>query len=312
MITWSCPCTPDAPEHHHGFDGYAVPVKEPDVYDAMPEDVYFADPVPDELGRSLSQSGAKLLLPPSTPAHFHADREHASTASEAQKIGTAVHTRVLGVGQQVVRTEFTDWRTKAAKAEKARIEAEGHIALRAQDEDPIGEMAEAVLAHKLGRILFEQEGRAEQSLFCPDPRTGVWRRARFDLLPETTSGRMLIPDLKSSVSANPRAFPRQVENYRYYLQAHWYPRIAEDLELATEASLLFVVVEKTRPYPVSVIELDPPALEQAREESEVALATYAECQGTGVWPAYPHTADRVVRVSLKPWFYRDRAEELVS
>jgi hypothetical protein len=41
-------------------------ITQPGVYD-LPADVYHADPVPPELGGSLSSSGAKLLLPRPAP-----------------------------------------------------------------------------------------------------------------------------------------------------------------------------------------------------------------------------------------------------
>jgi hypothetical protein len=47
-------------------------ITEPGVYD-IAEDHYHADPVP---GGSLSNSGAKKLLPPSCPAKFAYEREH--------------------------------------------------------------------------------------------------------------------------------------------------------------------------------------------------------------------------------------------
>src|SRR5512135_3837265 len=93
-------------------------ITEPGIYD-LPADVYHADPVPTG---SLSSSGARLLLPPSTPAHFRWAREHPRPSTPAMDFGRAAHRIVLGVGEDLVEVQADSWRTKAAQqaADEAR------------------------------------------------------------------------------------------------------------------------------------------------------------------------------------------------
>jgi hypothetical protein len=258
-------------------------ITAPGIYDGIPNEVYHADPVP---GGSLSVSGAKLLLSPSTPAHYRhrmANPEH----KDIFDYGTAAHSIILeGDESRLVVVDKPDWRTKEAQEAKAAAHAKGKTPLLTKDLDQVREMAEVQKAHAVAGKLF-LNGKPEQSAFWPDPQTGVWRRARFDWLPPITPGkRLIIPDYKTAVSADAQKFAKSAADFRYHMQDPWYLDAILDMGLATDVAFVFVVQEKTAPYAVNVIELSPQYRALGRDLNRRAIETYAHCKATNTWPAY--------------------------
>jgi hypothetical protein len=276
-------------------------ITQPGVYD-LPADVYHTDPVPPDLGGSLSSSGAKLLLPPSCPAIFDWARTH-PTFSGAFDFGHAAHAKVLGAGAEIVAVDADDWRGKAAREAKDQARAEGKTPLLAKDVAVVDAMAAKLLEHPVASALLDPDhGKPEQSLFAQDEESGgVWLRAMLDWLPDPGPGRTIIPDYKSTAdTGNPDAFDRAMAEYRYHGQAAWNLDLMRRLGLADDdARFVFIVQSKKAPYLVSVIEPDADAMEVGREENRAAIALYAQCVSTGTWPGY---GDAVTSASLPPWY----------
>ncbi len=279
----------------------SVEVTEPGVYE-LDDATYHGDPVPNALGGSLSASGAKKLLPPSCPARYRHDRVNPPTPTAAFDIGHAAHKLVLGTGPTIDVCDADDWRSKAAREFRQDCHIAGVVPLLAKEYAQVKAMADAIKAHPVASRLFDPaKGKAEQSLFWQDTPEQPWRRARLDWLPSTTGGRMVVPDYKTSVSADPGSFSRIAANFGYAMQAAWYLDAVAALNLAETAAFVFVVQEKTAPYLVTVVELDAEALDVGRALNRRALNVYAECVSTDTWPGY---SDDVELVSLPAWFVR--------
>lgn len=278
---------------------------EPGVYPDMDEALYHADPVP---GGSLSSSGAKRLLPPSCPAKFAHEREHGRPPKTEFDFGHAAHKLILGKGAEieVIRktdrktgevTDAVDRKTDSAKEHEATIRAAGNVPMLAKDLEHAQAMEAAVRRHDIARYLFE-DGRAEVSVFWPDPDTGVMRRARFDWVTTLGSGRSSIVDYKTCDDAGARAVGRSVWNYRYFGQDSWYRDGAEAVALVDDPAFLFVFQEKTAPYLIRVVELEPEYVAYGREQNRKALEVYRDCTAAGVWPGYDQD---VTHISLPGW-----------
>ena len=256
------------------------------VFDPIPETIYHADPVP---SGSLSTSGAKALL--RSPAHYRWQIEHPVT-KVAYDVGTAVHTLVLGVGASLVAipdevcASNGAATTKEAKAFVAEARAAGMVPLKSDVVTECNAMAESVLAHPLARALLETPGKSEQSMFAPDPDTGVWLRSRVDHLPDPSSGETVMVDLKTAASADPRDFTRSAAEYGYDIQAEWYQRVLTLARGDVETAFRFVVVEKSAPYLVSVIELDAEFVNIGRARMRRAIDAYKTCRDADEWPGY--------------------------
>lgn len=273
----------------------SLTITEPGVYD-IPQDAYFADPVPTT---SLSSSGARKLLPPSCPAIFRHEQLHGQPHKRTFDIGHAAHLLVLGAGAPLLVVEAEDWRTKAAREARDEAYALGHTPILAGEYEQVQAMAAALREHPIASALFDPDhGKPEQSLFWNDSIHDVWRRARLDWLPETTTGRMIAADYKTCVSAEPSAIEKAMGNYGYFMQAPWYIDAILALGLAEDVAFVFVFQEKTAPYLVTVAQLEAHDLQIGRHRNNRALEVYAECVRTDTWPGY--TSD-VAHVSLPPW-----------
>jgi hypothetical protein len=271
-------------------------VTEPGIYDGIPDDVYHGDPVPEG---SLSNSGAKLLLPPNCPAVFHAERG-IQVIKDTFDFGHAAHQKVLGVGPEIAVIDHEVWNTKVAKEEVAAAREAGLVPLKRAAYDQVESMAAAILAHPFAAQLFSA-GKAEQSAFWRDERTGIWLRARFDWLPDPVDGRrMIIPDYKTAVSAEPDKWSKAAADHGYHMQDAHYTEAAVALGLDDDPAFVFVVQEKRPPYVVTVIELDPDAKRLGAVQNRRARDIYKRCTDTGHWPGYAD--DEVVQVALPAWF----------
>ncbi|WP_432010135.1 PD-(D/E)XK nuclease-like domain-containing protein [Streptomyces cucumeris] len=281
----------------------AEQITEPGIYQMSNED-YHAD------RGSLSSSGARMLLPPSCPALFRHAQDTPQEPKKTFDLGNAGHKLVLGEGPDLVRVDAEKWTTNAVKAEVAAIRDEGGIPLKPAEYQQVHDMADALRRHPVAAALFDPaRGKPEQSLFWRDRPTGVMRRARFDWLPDSRSGRLIIPDYKTCRSAEPQALARTVQDLGYHQQDDWYRAAARALGLADDtAAFVFVCQEKTAPYVVTVVEMDAEARRIGAARNRRALEVFAECTESGDWPGY---SDEIAYLSLPTWAaIRDTEEYL--
>lgn len=280
----------------------------PGVYE-LANDVYHADElVP---GGSLSSSGARRLLPPSCPAIFKWERDNGRPDKRTYDIGHAVHDAVLGGGPEIVGVDVENWLTKAAKEQRDEIRARGAVPLLTAEYETVQTIARTVLEHPIaGRLFQPGTGTPEASLYAPDEVSGVMRRGRLDWLPAAVEGRrFIIPDLKSAKSAEPTEFMKSVANYGYFAQADWYCSLVRSLGIAEAPVFVFVVIEKTPPYVVSVIQPDITAMRIGAMRNRQAIDLYAHCEAEGQWPGY---VQDVALGVLPYWFERQFEGDLAS
>lgn len=250
----------------------------------LPEHTYHAHP-------ALSVSGAKKLLPPSTPALFRYEQEHPPPPKDVFDFGTCAHAILLGAGPPVVAVDAPDWRGKAARDRREQIRVDGGVPILAGDYDTAQAMAASVRAHPTAGKLFA-DGTPEVSLFWTDGN--VERRARVDWLREDC-----LVDLKTTVCAEPGEFARSCARFRYDMQHAWYLDGAAVLDLPDR--FLFVAVEKSPPYLVSVVELDEDSIAAGHARNRAALDVYEACSAFDSWPGY---ADGVQTIRLPEWALR--------
>lgn len=269
----------------------------PGIYDGIPDKIYHGD------RDSLSSSGARKLLPPSTPALFKWEQDH-PVYKATFDFGHAAHAEVLGTGMDIVEVIADDWRTKAAQDTKKAIYAEGKTPLLTKDLAKVHEMADAIRSHETAATLLSN-GKAEQSLYWRDQATGIMRRARPDWLPNVTGSRLVIPDYKTAVSADENDFAKAAGDYGYHCQEAWYIDGVIELGIHPDPEFVFVVQEKEPPYLVNVVQLAPDALELGRHLNRIAIETYVTCKQTGIWPGY---GEDIKLIDLPPWVYNQHGD----
>jgi hypothetical protein len=275
-----------------------VVVSQPDIYHGMAEAVYHGDPVP---GGSLSSTGARRILPPGCPAKFRYWADHQESFKKVFDEGSAAHERVLGVGPELVLVDRPRWDTNDVKAELAEIRAAGNIPLKRPQLDMVDAMAAALREHDIaGPLLDPDRGYTELSMFWRDGN--VWGRARADKLTATRTGRPVIVDYKTCVSAAPQKIEKVIADRGYHVQGAFYVAGAQALAVGDDVGYLLVFQEKEPPYLVTVAEPHPMSMRMGALRVRQAFDQYAWCKAEGRWPGY---SEDVIYPELPPWETRE-------
>jgi hypothetical protein len=223
------------------------------------------------------------------------------------QLGTVVHSLVLGKGAEIMALNFDDWRTNAAKQQRAVYEDEGYTVLLSKDYEHAQAIADAVMLDELAGGLFT-EGDAEQSLFWRDPGWDIWLRGRIDWL-TYFDGFPAIVDLKTSADASPQEFARSADKYRYYMQdPHYRDGLGAILKCdPDEIDFLFAVVETEPPYLVMVHRLEPEDVDLGHQCNAIAREIFHDCSEANVWPKWSQSINDL---PLPPWSRRRIESEI--
>jgi hypothetical protein len=244
-----------------------------------------------------------------SPAHYlHATTAHREPTA-AQATGSAVHTLVLEPGEFAARYAVYDGEgTRASKEYKAFAAevAECVTIIKRGEMDEINAMATAIDVHPAAGPLFNS-GWAERSFTWSDTVTGIECKGRTDWLcaDGIVSGdagqpdrqRVILVDLKTSRSTDPREFGRDAARYGYHLQlAHYAAGLrANGLEVS---QVLVVVVETEAPWDVCVFEITDDQLAVATAEVAALLERVKECRASGEWPG---RSSEITPLDLPAW-----------
>lgn len=251
-----------------------------EIIDGLPNAEYHAHP-------ALGSTSLKTLAT-KTPAHWKWEREN-PVHKDVFDLGTAIHSITLERDESnIVEVDADSWRTKAAREAKEEARAEGKVPLLTKDLQLARAIDKAIMAHPLASRMFTGH-IAERSVFWEED--GLQLKCRPDAL-----NLGLIGDLKSIVTADPNTFGKTAADLGYFMSAAHY---IDGMEVATgdRMPFLFILAEKTAPYPPAVVELDDEALEYGRRMNERAKRIYRRCLETGEYPGYPETG----RISLPGW-----------
>lgn len=242
----------------------------PGIYPGVKNADYHKDP-------ALGSTSLKTLAT-RTPAHYQYDLTHPKF-SDAFDLGTVVHSLILEGDDSVMRVcPFPAWTTKAAKDARDEARADGKIPLLTKDWLQVLNMRDAVMSQAIAHAAFTGH-KAEQSVFWEED--GLMLKCR----PDAWQPGSLI-DLKTARSADPNEFGKTAHEFGYHQSAAHY---IDGVKAATgeELPFHFVLVEKTEPYLVSVVELDWEAIDLGRALNDRAKRIYRECAESGNWPGYP-------------------------
>ena len=279
-----------------------VTVKAPGLYVMSLED-YLADPAPEP---SLNASLAHVLLSQS-PMHAHLAHPKLNPAlaretGEHFDLGTVVHGLVLESDDRICEVPAKDWRTKAARQVREAARKAGQIPLLTAQAQAARAMAEAIdfQVEQFPEPMPLRNGLAERVLVW---REGpIWCRARLDYLHLDFKA---AEDLKTtSESAEPAAWSRNLFERGHDLQAAFHSRGVQVI-CGELPEFRFLVAEIAPPYALSLIGLDPMALDFANQRMRAAIDLWGQCRRTDRWPGYP---TRPVYAEVPPWI-RGRWEE---
>lgn len=251
---------------------------------------------------SVSSSGLKLITSKS-PRHYWAQssmnpNRPARKVKAHFNVGHALHDLVLlqdrfSQHYHITPNGFNDAHTRKWEEEiDARdyaVQKGKQVITRAQF-DLANAMAESISNDPLAGALLTA-GTPEMTLAAKDPETGVWMRARPDVLPDTME---IIPDLKTAVDASLDVYERAATRFGYFQSAAHYLDVIEALYGPAKRRFVLITVEKEYPYVVTIDHLDDADIDFARLRNRHALNRFAECLKSGEWPAYT-SAERPIR-----------------
>lgn len=269
---------------------------------------------------SVSSSGLKLIDAKS-PAHFWAQcpqnpRRRVRTDTRPLRVGRGLHDLLLVDGAipdsyHLVPDFFNPSHTNiCGEYIPAWREARdaGKTILTVGEFKNIQAMAEAVSKDPLANALLTA-GTPEMTLAARDEKTGVWMRARPDVLPEVME---IIPDVKSAIDAAQDPYERAASSNGYFQSAAHYLDVLETLypEGADRRRFVLITVEKFYPHIVTIDHLDNDDINQARMLNRRALNLFAHGVKTGEWPGY--TAPGAIRALHMSSSLRARINQMVE
>jgi PDDEXK-like domain of unknown function (DUF3799) len=259
---------------------------------------------------SVSSSGLKRIEDESAYHYWFNSPLNPNRPKQEQKrhfnVGKGLHDLLL-MGdlfpkEYFILPEGFDARLKdyrSAKEERdAAIEA-GVPVIRFDDNEMIKAMAIQVRSDPIAEALISS-GQPEMTLAAKDPVTGVWMRARPDVLPDTKD---IIPDIKTAISAHPAAYEKQATNFGYFQSAAHYMDLIDLLygEAEQKRRFVLIVVEKSPPYVVQTYHLDDEAIQFGRMLNRRCINIFARCLETGDWPGYAPRESPILPLHMSPW-----------
>lgn len=244
--------------------------------------------------KSLSKSAIDKLL--ECPALYKAwlEGEDEEKTSAALAFGSLSHLLTLQPQEFDSQYAVTDLNlaTKEGKAWKAAL-PEGVQIVKNDDYEKAQMMADAVRDHPQAKMLFQNYIAEEPIYWTFD---GVPCKAKPDIVAEVF-GHRYIADLKTTETVNPEAIRKSIAKWGYHRQAAWYLSGMEAVGRPCDA-FIFIFVEKTYPYLVTMCQLDEDALAKGMEECLRAVSTLKECRASGTWPCYTR---EIITLGLPKW-----------
>jgi len=284
----------------------------PGLHRDVPMDLYLDDSLTPQ--PALSASGIRTIIE-ATPLALAARNprlwrelnlwpgEFRRRESKSTKMGTAIHSLLLGAGQTICVFRPEDFRTKSGKPGKnlGTEEAKGAIARAIADgllplseaENVIAiaaaEQAERkILAHRIHGPAWERSESEVTLIWQRQTSFGpIWCRCRPDRLdiatgtaydPKTTSKPINLPSLAGK-------FASEGTDY----QAAWVIDGIENVFPALQGRARFVpiAIEIEPPYGTRPLRFPTSTLQLIGQQIDIACELFARCVYTGEWPDWP-------------------------
>ena len=245
---------------------------------------YHADPCDRP---SLSSSLAKVLLNQSPRhawmQHPQLNPDYRPEENSRFDLGSAAHALLLEGNQaKIAIIEADDWRTKKAKEERDIARENGLLPVLAKHDFALKAMVKAarefIETTELKGIFAD--GQPEQTVLWQEQNT--WCRARPDWL---TDDHKIILDYKTTDSAAPEVFIRQIPRMGYDLQSEFYTRGIYRL-FNLMPVFIFLAQEIDPPYACSLVSLSNAYRDIADAKVERAMELWGQCLSSGNWPSY--------------------------
>lgn len=281
-----------------------LPITEPGIYADIPMDAYHGQLTDTP---SISSSGLRTILSKS-PAHYYAESylnpEAERVDTTALRFGKAAHSLLLGEevfsehfevapfvlgrnvnetsdGKKPAKGETPEWTAGDKTAWWQGVQEAGRLPLTQDEFASLRGMEKALKAEPLiqdGLL----DGEAERSIVVRDEETGVWLKARPDVLPK--AGWMV--DYKTIADAHERKVARSVWDYGYHMQLALAAECLAMLGYPVPTKYALVFQEKKAPFAVTIQEIPVEAIWAGAKQNRTAIRRFAQCLADDTWPGY--------------------------
>lgn len=266
-------------------------ITEPGIYDLSME-VYHSDCCE---GPSISSTGLRTIHN-ECPLEYWAfsvlnPKRYIMDDKGAYSFGRAAHCLIVGgevfSERYVLRPRVIDekpWqsnRTVCREWVANQLEA-GLTIITPDDLYHIENMAKVLETHPMAETLLQ--GEVEKSLVWQDDETGVWLKARPDVIPTFDN---VSNDYKTTTSiCRPYELNRDIARYGYFMQLALVEEGLRVLKGAENLNMVLTFQTKKEPYHIAPIEISPEYLSLGHDLNRRALRTFADCWAKQDWPGY--------------------------
>ena len=285
-----------------------TPISKPGVYSGVPSGVYHGPGLC--IGPSISSGGLRKIFTASAMEYWIRSPYNPNALdpedSRAFVIGRAAHHLCLGEADFkkhfVVRPEeYPDEKTgdmkkwtraakfcKAWEAEAAQI---GLDILTPAELETIKGIAgiqpwqkgltDSGLLNNAVVRAGALNGLVEHTVVAQDKETGVWIKARPDVIPLNSTE---ATDFKSTQSVDPRKLMFTLDDLRYDMQAEIVARCLREAAEFELSNFALIFACKTEPHEVAVRELKQYDIGESKLDNDAAIRAFAIGMETGRWP----------------------------
>lgn len=233
-------------------------------------------------------------------AYYHKYTEKREP-TPAQEKGIAIHACILEHERYL--KDFVVFKgRRAGKKWEEFLEEHGDKNVITADLHDICMMTrESVMAHSLARSLIEDQRFVEPSAFAD--LYGLPCKSRPDIV---TRNDWLV-DLKSTQIARPDQFSKSIENYNYDRQGAFHHdcwvKASGGYVDATRLPYIWIAVESSAPFGVSVLQMIPEMLLYGRKAYQQLIEVIQNCIDQNTWPCYGDPWE-MFDASYPPWSKR--------
>lgn len=262
------------------------PISKPGIYSGIPIEEYHEQLT---VGPSISSSGLRSILSKS-PAHYfwnsylNDQREPDEDAPKLQDkrtfaFGKAAHAMILGddyFDEHFVVSPYSDFRKAAAQEFR---DTEQRTIIKQEWVPQIKQMRNILLEEPVV-IAGALQGEVEYSIVWQDKETGVWKKARPDVMPHDD----WVVDYKTTANIFERQRRNSIVEYGYHMQM---AMIAEGLAAVGRpipANFVLIFQEKDAPFSVVSERLSWELIRIGAMQNREATQIFRKCLNEDDWP----------------------------
>lgn len=233
--------------------------------------------------------------------------------NENREAGSIYHELLLGGSAACIPVPFKDFRTNAAKAARAEIEAQGGIAVAEPKWLGILHVKDKITESLVAAGVNLADSRKEVTALWNEPTPQfalIPCKARIDLLDDDGPKKIIITDLKIRRELKVATFCRNLDRYGLDIQAAVYTMAVERINprMAGRVEFRFALAQKVRPYDVAIVPVGKSLLALGEMKWSLAKIKWAESLQAGQWPG----VGLCEPAQAEPWQFRSIVAQYIE